>query len=60
MIREVAACSVLLHQSGSRDQRVLWQQIAGKLNAFYGFSVTARSVRNRRATILKKLSAQPN
>ena len=54
MMREVTALGVLVHKSGSKERGQLWQQVADSLNENEEIYVTARGVRDRLMTIMKK------
>ena len=60
MMREMAAKGVFNHRSGSRERGQVWQNIATSLNAYEEFLVTARAVRDRFTTLMKKYQAQTN
>ena len=60
MFREVIGEGVFNHKSGSRERGNAWQNVATSLNKLDGFVLTARAVRDRVTTLIKKFSAQNN
>ena len=60
LMREVAALGVLTQKSGSKERGQLWQQVADALNENDNFYATARGVRDRLSTIMKKHRIQMN
>lgn len=60
LMREVASVGVFTFKSGSRERGNAWQFVATNLNATEGFNVTARAVRDRMTSLMKKYSAQNN
>ena len=60
LLKEVAATGVFTYKQGSRERGNSWQLVAKNLNAFEGFIVTNRAVRDRITHLMKKFSAQNN
>ena len=54
MFREMAGKGIFDYKSGSRERGNLWQEIAYNLNNYEGFSVTARAIRDRFTSVMKK------
>ena len=54
MMKEVAASGILHEKPYSKERGAMWQEIAKSINANDGFCVTARGVRDRLTTLMKK------
>ena len=60
MFREIITEGVFSHKSGSRERGSTWQNVSTSLNAFEGFCLSGRAVRDRVTYLMKKFSAKNN
>ena len=52
MMRGMASRGIFENKYGSRERRATWQNIAGNLNKFEEFALTARNFRDHFTTLM--------